>query len=79
MSRITYHIVEHAGGYAYKVGDTFSETFVDHDEALRAARIAAAEQRVPGAAELIEYVDAQGRRHVETAEGNDRPQTDVDG
>ena len=26
MTEVTYTIVEHDGGWAYKVGDTFSET-----------------------------------------------------
>ena len=34
MSHVTYRIVEHDGGWAYKSGDTFSETFASHDEAL---------------------------------------------
>ncbi len=48
MSEVTYRIVEHDGGYAYKVGDVFSETYPSHDEALQAAQAAAAEQQVPG-------------------------------
>ncbi|MCE4225611.1 DUF2188 domain-containing protein [Methylobacterium sp. C25] len=79
MSRLTYHVIEHDGGYAYRVGDTISETFASHDEALRAARIAAAEQRRPDEDATIEYQDARGARHVETARGDDRPDTDVDG
>ncbi|GJE57799.1 MULTISPECIES: DUF2188 domain-containing protein [Methylobacterium] len=78
MSEITYHVIEHDGGYAYKVGGTFSETFASHDEALDAARIAAAEQRRPGSTETIAYQDSQGRSHVETASGDDRPETKVD-
>ena len=38
MTDITYRIVEHDGGWAYKLGDVFSETFPDHDAAMRAAR-----------------------------------------
>ncbi|GEP00483.1 DUF2188 domain-containing protein [Methylobacterium haplocladii] len=79
MSTITYRVIEHDGGYAYKAGDTFSETFASHDEALRAARIAAQEQQIPGSPETIEYQDSLGRRHVETADGADRPGTAVDG
>ena len=37
MARVTYVIVEHDGGWAYKVGDVFSETFPTHDAALAAA------------------------------------------
>ena len=79
MSQISYRIVEHDGGWAYKVGDVFSETFPTHDAALAAARAAAAEQMAPGRTAPIEYEDADGKWHVETAWGNDRPQTEVEG
>jgi len=38
----------------------------------------AAEQRVPGRTEAIEYETADGKWHTETAAGNDRPETDVE-
>jgi hypothetical protein len=47
--------------------------FPTHAEALAAARTAAAEQRVPGHTEVIEYEDEHGRWHTETAAGRDRP------
>ncbi|HEX5508008.1 MAG TPA: hypothetical protein VFX37_05845, partial [Pseudolabrys sp.] len=56
----------------------FSETFATHAEALEAARRAATEQRMPGHTEAIEYEDANGRWHTETASGGDRPETDVE-
>jgi hypothetical protein len=59
MSEVIYEIVEHDGGWAYKVDGVFSEPFPTHAAALYAARAAAAEQRVPGHSEVIEY----GRRH----------------
>lgn len=77
MSVVTYRIVEHDGGWAYKLGDVFSETFPTHDAAVDAARMAAAEQRVPGKTEAIEYEDAEGKWHEELARGDDRPITDV--
>ncbi|MCJ2081359.1 hypothetical protein [Methylobacterium sp. J-090] len=77
MSDVTYRIVEHDGGYAYKVGDVFSETFPSHDEALQAAQAAAAEQQVPGSTEGIRYQDGAGAWHDETAQGNDRPRAKV--
>jgi len=43
-----------------------------------AARRAAAEQRVPGSTEAIEYEDASGKWHTETARGSDRPETEVE-
>ena len=44
MTAVKYEIVEHDGGWAYKVGNTFSETFYSHRDALAAAKIAAAER-----------------------------------
>jgi Uncharacterized protein conserved in bacteria (DUF2188) len=77
MAHVTYKIVEHDGGWAYSVNGAFSEAFPTHARALAAARRAAAEQRVPGSTETIEYETADGKWHVETAAGGDRPETDV--
>jgi len=77
MSEVTYEIVEHDGGWAYKVAGVFSESFPTHAAALAAAQAAAAEQKVPGQTEQIEYEDEQGRWHSETARGSDRPDTHV--
>jgi hypothetical protein len=78
MSHVTYKIVPHDGGWAYSVDGAFSESFASHAAALAAARRAAAEQRVPGRTEAIEYETADGKWHSETAEGRDRPETDVE-
>ena len=48
MAHLTYHIVEHDGGWAYKADGVFSETFPTHDAARAAALRAAGEQRAPG-------------------------------
>src|SRR5260370_42417893 len=48
MTHITYEIVEHDGGWAYRVDGVVSETFPSHDAARRAAERAAREQRGPG-------------------------------
>ena len=77
MSHVTYQIVRHEGGWAYKVGATFSERFPTHAAALAAARRAAQEQRTPGATHVIEYEDENGKWRTETASGSDRPATDV--
>ena len=77
MSDVTYEIVEHDGGWAYKAGGVFSEAFPSHAAALRAAQAAAAEQKVPGATEVIEYEDEKCKWHTETAPGIDRPATRV--
>jgi hypothetical protein len=77
MAHVTYHIVEHDGGWAYKVDDVFSETFPTHAAAVKAAHRVAAEQRVGGTTESIEWEDANGKWHREIASGGDRPETDV--
>ena len=78
MTEVVYHIVEHDGGYAYKVGETVSETYPSRQEALQAAQAAAAEQQVPGSTEGIRYQDGSGVEHEETARGNDRPTAKVE-
>jgi hypothetical protein len=77
MTTVTYQVVEHDGGWAYKVNQVFSETFPTHDAAAAAAKRAAAHQQAPGETEVIEYEDSKGNWHQETARGNDRPKTDV--
>ena len=79
MTTVTYEIVEHDGGWAYKVGDIFSETFPTHDVALLAARLAAEEQERPGETTDISWEDERGRWHDEVAQGDDRPTTEVEG
>ncbi len=78
MPKVTYHIIEHDGGWAYRVGDVISETFPSHDLARKAAERAAGEQRVAGETEGISYEDREGRWHDEVSEGGDRPDTDVE-
>lgn len=77
MTHVVYEIVEHNGGWAYKVGDVFSETFATHDEARQAAQNAAAEQQIAGSTEGIEYQTSDGSWHREVAPGGDRPETEV--
>jgi hypothetical protein len=79
MSHVTYHIVEHDGGWAYRVDGVYSETFPTHDAAKAAARRAAGEQRVSGDTAAIAYEDERGRWHEELSEGDDRPETGVEG
>lgn len=78
MTHVVYKVVRHEDGWAYTADGTFSESFPSHQEALEAARRAAAEQRVPGQTEAIEYEDESGTWHQETASGSDRPDTDVE-
>ena len=79
MPKVTYEIVEHDGGWAYRVGDTYSEPFRSHDLARQAAERAAHEQVVAGDTVSIAYEDSQGHWHHEVARGDDRPETRVKG
>ena len=72
-SDVTYEIVQHDGGWAYRVNGVFSEAYPTHSEALAAAQSAAAEQEIPGDAETIEYEDDKGEWHSESVSGRDRP------
>ena len=78
MTDVTYEVVEHNGGWAYKLGDVFSETFATHDEAVEAAERAAQGHMLSGPDESIEYEDERGVWHEETVSGQDRPQADVE-
>lgn len=78
MAEVHYVVVEHDGGWAYKLGDVFSETFRTRDDAHTAAEIAAAEHKRSGEDETIEYQDKDGRWRVEAAKGSDRPASDVE-
>ncbi len=79
MSKIVYHIVQHDGGWAYKVDETFSESFPTHDRAREAAERAAREQAQPGEATVISYEDKKGHWHKENTAGDDRPEPKVEG
>lgn len=78
MVKVTYEVVEHDGGFAYKVGDVFSETFPTHEAAHRAAEEAAQRQQVGDRDEQIEYQDADGNWHNELAPGDRRPEAEVE-
>lgn len=77
MVKVVYEVVEHDGGWAYKFNNVFSETFRTHEAARAAATRAAAEQRVPGRTEVIQFEDGQGNWREETVRGTDRPSTEV--
>jgi hypothetical protein len=79
MTKVTYQIVQHDGGWAYRSDGVFSETFATHDAARHAAERAAAEQRAPGDETGISWEDDKGQWHDEISDGHDRPETDVEG
>ena len=78
MVQVKYQVVEHNGGWAYKVEDVFSETFPTHEEAHAAAAAAAERQRLAGRTEVIEYEDPSYKWHQEVANAGDRPETTVE-
>ena len=79
MAKVIYEIVPHDGGWAYKVGDVYSETFPNHDAARKAADMAAKKQSLAGNTTGISWEDSQGQWHNEVADGGDRPETEVQG
>jgi hypothetical protein len=76
-AKITYEVVEHDGGWAYRADGVFSETFPTHALAHEAAARAAQEQLLAGETTNISYEDSEGRWHDEVAAGDDRPETSV--
>ena len=77
MPKVTYQVIQHDGGWAYKMGSTISETYPTHDLAHAAAARAAGEQKAPGEDEAIEYEDSSGEWREEEARGADRPDAGV--
>jgi Uncharacterized protein conserved in bacteria (DUF2188) len=76
MTQVHYKVVEHDGGWTYKVGDVFAETYPTRADAEAAARRAAAEQRVATEPHDIQLDDSKGRWHTEHSDGKP-PETDV--
>ena len=72
MATVTCEIVEQDGGWAYKVGDVYSETFPTHDEAVIAACGAVQVQERLEKTTDNSGEDEQGRSHDEIARGDDR-------
>ena len=78
MAHVTYKIVPHDGGWTYTQGGVFAETYRSREAAIAAARARAAEQRTPGDTEAILFETADGKWHEELAEGEDRPEIEVE-
>ena len=78
MTKIRYEIVQHDGGWAYRLGDVYSETFRTHDAALKRARIIALEQQVGGEPAEISYQNTDGEWRYEHTDGGDRPEVEID-
>ena len=78
MAKVIYEVVQHDGGWAYKVGDVLSETLPDPRRSPcrsgRRCRAAAPRRRDRG-----HRVRGQVRPLAqEIAEGTDRPDTELD-
>ncbi len=77
MVKVVYQVVEHDGGWAYRVDGVYSETYRSRDAAHGAAEHAAREQKLAGEDSMISFEDEKGRWHDERAEGADRPETEI--
>jgi Uncharacterized protein conserved in bacteria (DUF2188) len=77
MPKFHYRVIQHDGGWAYRLNDVFSEPFSSRTAALAAARRVAAIQHIPGDTTHIEFQDEAGKWNTELSEGTDRPDTDV--
>lgn len=77
MTKIVYEIIKHDGGWAFKLGDTISQSFLTHDAAYNAAKRVAIEQMRPGETVGISWEDERGRWHDEVEPGDDRPEVDI--
>ncbi len=77
MTKMTYEIVPHDGGWAYRADGVYSETFSSHAQALEAARIVVNEQQVGDEPVQISYQDEKGKWHAEYSDGGDRPEVEI--
>jgi hypothetical protein len=77
MTHLIYEIVEHDGGWAYRVKGVYSEAFPARALAHEAAARAAAEQRAPGENAVIQFETSTGEWVTQDALGNDRPEAEV--
>ena len=77
MVKFVYEIVPHDGGWAYRAGGAYSETFATHDEALEAVRIVMAEQQLGDEPVTISYQNEEGKWVEEYSDGGDRPEVEV--
>ncbi len=76
MADITYQIVPHDNGWAYKLGDTLSEPYATAEQAMDRARDVAARQKIGDGDALLAYPAADGSgwkfQPIETDKSNSR-------
>ena len=78
MTKIVYEIIQHDHGWAFKLGDTISQSFLTHEAAYNAAKRVALEQTRPGETAGISWEDERGRWHDEISPGDDRPEVEIE-
>ena len=75
MADITYQVVPHDNGWAYKLGETLSETYPTADEAIVHAKDAASRQKIGDGDALLAYPSPDGGwafQELETDKSNSR-------
>lgn len=77
MVKVTYEIVPHDEGWAYRLNGAYSERFDSHDEALEAARIVVRELSLTDEPVRIIYQDESGKWRAEMSSGDDRPEVEI--
>ena len=78
MTTVIYEIVEHDGGWSFKVGDTIAQAYSTREAAVAAAERAAREQRsIPPEETDIEYETPDGRWTTEHVGSDQVPETKV--
>jgi Uncharacterized protein conserved in bacteria (DUF2188) len=77
MVKLTYEIVPHDEGWAYRLNGAYSERFSSHDEALEAARIVVKELSLADEPVRIIYQDESGKWRAEMSGGDDRPEVEI--
>jgi hypothetical protein len=77
MTHLTYEIVEHDGGWAYRVDGVYSEAYPSRALAHKAAERAASEQQVGGEDTIIQFETPSGKWVTQNARGGDRPEVEV--
>ena len=77
MIKVTYEVVEHDGGWAYRVNGLYLETFPTHALAHKAAERAARERVAPVETTGIFFEELKSAIGIdEVSAGSDRPETD---
>ena len=77
MSEVTYEIVEHDGGWAYKVDGALSRCSRPMRQRSRQHRPPPLSRKPPARPKRLNTKTRKGKWHTETARGSDRPETHI--